>query len=153
MNRLIRYSSLGTLACVAVLVTPAAEASGSPSRAKRTLTVFAAASLSDAFGEIGRRFEREHADLAVRFNWSGSQQLATQIEQGAPADVFASADARWMDYARDHSLLAGDAVVFARNHLIVIVPKANPARIGRLQDLARRGVKVVFGAEAVPVGR
>jgi molybdate transport system substrate-binding protein len=115
--------------------------------------VFAAASLSDAFGEIGRRFEREHAGLTVRFNWAGSQQLATQIEQGASADVFASADVRWMDYARDRSLLAAEPVVFARNRLIVIVPKTNPARIGRLQDLARRGVKVVFGAEAVPAGR
>jgi molybdate transport system substrate-binding protein len=130
--------------------------SGAPSAAsprKNMLQVFAAASLSDAFTEIGRRLEQQRPDLAVRINFAGSQQLAAQIEQGALADVFASADERWMDYARDRDLLSGDPVIFARNRLVVIVPKTNPARIRRLQDLARGGVKLVLGADAVPVGR
>ena len=88
----------------------------------------------------------------MRFNFAGSQQLATQLEQGAIADVFASADQRWMDYAAEKELLAGEARLFAHNRLVVIVPSTNPARIGRLQDLAKRGVKLVVAAEAVPVG-
>jgi molybdate transport system substrate-binding protein len=121
--------------------------------ATRTLNVFAAASLSDAFSELGRRFERAHPGVAVRFSFAGSQQLATQLVQGAAADVFASADERWMTHARDHGLLRGEAVLFARNRLVAIVPRTNPARIARLQDLARGGTKLVIGADAVPVGR
>jgi molybdate transport system substrate-binding protein len=115
--------------------------------------VWAAASLADAFGELALRFEREHPGLDVQLNLAGSQQLASQLEHGAAADVFASADERWMDHLRERSLLDGAPRVFARNRLIVIVPRSNPARIGRLQDLARPGVKLVIGAEAVPVGR
>jgi molybdate transport system substrate-binding protein len=121
--------------------------------ADAALRVFAAASLADAFGEIGRAFERSHPGTAVRLNLAGSQQLAIQIEQGASADVFASADTRWMDYVNERKLIIGDPLVFARNRLVVIVPRTNPARIGRLQDLARRGIKMVLGADAVPVGR
>jgi molybdate transport system substrate-binding protein len=109
------------------------------------LTVFAAGSLTEAF--------RELAGTTVRFNFAGSQQLALQIEQGARADVFASADQRWMDYARERNLIEGESRVFVHNRLVAIVPKANPARIRGLEDLARRGVKLVVGAEAVPVGR
>jgi len=118
-----------------------------------TLYVFAAASLSDAFAEIGRKLERQRPGLTVRMNFAGSQQLASQIEQGAMADVFASADERWMGYASDRGLLSGQPSVFARNRLVVIVPRTNPARIQRLQDLARGGVKLVLGADAVPAGR
>ena len=127
-----------------------AEARG---RTPRTaLNVFAAASLADAFGELSRAFERAHPDVAVRLNLAGSQQLVAQIGQGATADVMASADERWMEELRHQGLLSGDPAPFARNHLIVIVPRTNPARIGRLQDLARPGVKLVIGAPAVPVG-
>ena len=120
--------------------------------AEPELTVFAAASLTGAFQEIGGMFEQAHPGTRVRFNFAGSQQLATQLEQGAIADVFASADQRWMDYAAEKDLLAGAARLFAHNRLVVIVPSTNPARIGRLQDLAKRGVKLVVAAEAVPVG-
>src|SRR6185503_5042417 len=126
-----------------------AKSSGKPTR---TLNVFAAASLMDAFHELGGMLEARQPGLQVRFNFAGSQQLAIQLEQGAVADVFASADARWMTYAADRGLLRGESQVFARNHLVVIVPSTNPARIQRLQDLARSGVKLVLGADAVPVG-
>jgi molybdate transport system substrate-binding protein len=134
---------------------PAAAAPGATPSAPQPapLRVFAAASLSEAFGEIGGMLERQRPGLVVRFNFAGSQQLAAQIEQGAAADVFASADERWMKYASERGLLTGDPLVFARNRLVVIVPKTNPARIHRLQDLARGGVKLVIGADAVPVGR
>jgi molybdate transport system substrate-binding protein len=118
-----------------------------------TLTAYAAASLSDAFRDLGRTLEAAHPGLTVQFNFAGSQQLALQIEQGAPADVFASADQRWMSYAAEKGLVAGDGAIFARNRLVAIVPRANPARIGGLPDLARRGIKLVLAAEAVPAGR
>src|SRR5262249_10941793 len=110
-------------------------------------------SLSDAFAEIGHQLEQQHAGLTVRFNLAGSQQLAAQLEQGAVADLYASADDRWMEYVKDRGLLAGEPSLFARNRLVVIVPKTNPARIQKLQDLSKSGVKLVLGADAVPVGR
>jgi len=121
--------------------------------AARTLTVFAAASLGTAFAELGRTVERSRPGLSIRFNFAGSQQLAAQLEHGAPADVFATADERWMRYAVARGLVAGEPAVFARNRLVVVVPESNPGRIERLQDLARPGVKLVLAADAVPAGR
>jgi molybdate transport system substrate-binding protein len=118
-----------------------------------TVTVFAAASLTESFRELGRLFEQQHPGISVQLSFAGSQQLALQLEQGAPADVFASADQHWMDYVKDKGLVEGETPVFARNRLTVIVPKSNPARIGKLQDLVRRGTKVVLAAEQVPVGK
>ena len=111
------------------------------------VTVFAAASLTEAFRELAC------GETGSGFNFAGSQQLALQLEQGAKADVFASADQRWMDYVQERKLIEGEARVFAHNRLVVIVPKSNPGRIRRLEDLAKRGVKLVVGAEAVPVGK
>jgi molybdate transport system substrate-binding protein len=144
----------GGLALSFVLAGAAAAASQPhTAQGRATLQVFAAVSLADAFTEIGDQLELERPGLNVRLNFAGSQQLATQIEQGARADVFASADERWMAYARERGLVSGDPAIFARNRLVVIIPKTNPARIHRLQDLARGGVKLVMGADAVPVGR
>jgi molybdate transport system substrate-binding protein len=120
--------------------------------AQQSLTVFAAASLTDAFTAVGQRFEQEHAGVTVKFNFAGSQALATQMEQGASADVFASADQRWMLYAEQRHLLGAPARVFARNRLVVITPRANPGYIDKLQDLARPGLKLVLAAAQVPVG-
>jgi molybdate transport system substrate-binding protein len=150
MNRRTIGAGLAFLVLALLALPHAARASEPP---HTTLRVFAAASLADAFAEIGRTFERTHPGTAVRLNLAGSQQLAVQLEQGAGADVFASADQRWMDYVRERQLITGDPVVFARNQLVVILPKTNPARIGKLQDLARRGTKMVIAADAVPVGR
>jgi molybdate transport system substrate-binding protein len=119
--------------------------------AHRELTVFAAASLSDAFNEIGRNLEKAQG-IEVTFNFAGSQQLAAQIEEGAAADLFASADMRWMEYLREKSKVSPGDTVFCHNRLVVIVPKANPGRIGKLQDVARAGVKLVMAAQSVPVG-
>ena len=139
---------LSTLLALGVPGTSAA-----PTAPPSTLNVYAAASLTEAFTELGRKLESDHAGLTVQFNFAGSQQLATQIEQGAPADVFASADQRWIDFVVEKGLVEGEPGVFARNRLVVIVPRANPARIGKLQDLTRRGTKLVVAAEAVPVGK
>lgn len=121
--------------------------------APSTLTVYAAASLTEAFSDLGDSLQEAHPGLTVHFNFAGSQQLALQIEQGAPADVFASADQRWMSQVAEQGLADGEPAVFARNRLVAIVPRTNPARIRRLEDLARRGTKIVLAAEAVPAGK
>jgi molybdate transport system substrate-binding protein len=120
--------------------------------AQPTLTVFAAASLDQAFRDLGHEMERRQPGLAVRFNFAGSQQLAAQLEQGAAADVFASADERSMERVRTLDLVQGDPVLFARNRLVVIVPRSNPGRIDKLEHMERRGLKIVLAADAVPVG-
>ena len=146
LSRLV--AAAGVVAGLAGGVPPAA----AQSRSESELVVFAAASLSGAFQALGATFERAHPGTRVRFNFAGSQQLAVQLEQGARADLFAPADERWMTYALDRGLLTGPPRRFARNRLVVILPASNPARIARLEDLARGGIKLVIGAEAVPVG-
>lgn len=118
-----------------------------------TLTVFAASSLTESFTEIGQAFEKVDPGVTVRFEFAGSQTLAAQIEQGATADVFASADLRWVQDVRDYGKLAGVPRVFAANRVVVIVPKKNPARIESLRDLARPGVKVALATSLAPIGR
>jgi len=154
MRRAIRVPG-GVLAGVlgaTILVVPLHAGAAHTADEHATLTVFAAASLSEPFGELGRMLESARPGLKVRFNFAGSQQLASQIEQGAAADLFASADERWMHYLADRGRLEGEPRVFARNGLVVIVPRSNPGRIASLVDLARHGIKVVLGAPAVPVG-
>lgn len=141
-----------TVGGLLILATGFVDAGRAPERVP-PLTVFAASSLTESFQDIAAEYVRRNPGISVQFSFAGSQQLAAQLEQGALADVFASADERWMTYAREHSLTSGEPVIFARNRLIVIVPKSNPARINRLQDLARRGVKLVVAGEAVPAGK
>ncbi len=117
-----------------------------------TLTVFAAASLTEVFEELGTVFRRRHPGITLRFNFAGSQQLAAQLEYGARADVFASADQRWMARVEAQGLAACRPVIFAHNHLVVILPAANPAGITGLEDLGRPGIKLILAAEEVPVG-
>lgn len=117
-----------------------------------TFTVFAAASLTEAFTVLGKILESQNSAVRVAFNFAGSQQLAFQIEQGAQADLFASADERWMTYLQKRGLLLTPPTVFARNRLVIIYPRSNPGKIAALQDLARPGVKVVIAADAVPAG-
>jgi len=141
---------ISVVLALSLAATPAGAQTSAPSR---EITVYAAASLTDAFQELGTLMERDSAPTRVRYNFAGSQQLAVQLEQGAKADVFASADQRWMDYVQERRLTAGAPRVFAHNRLVAILPKSNPGRIHELQDLAREGVKLVVGAEAVPVGK
>lgn len=130
-------------------------ASATPSAAEPlTLNVFAAASLTDAFTEIGSAFEAVHPGLTINFNFAGSQALRTQIEEGAPADLFASANMTEMDNLISSRLVAaGLPQVFLTNRLVVILPADNPADIAALEDLARPGVKMVLAAGVVPVGK
>lgn len=140
---------LVVLAACAAVATPAPTATPAP----RTLTVFAAASLTDAFKEIGGNFEAANPGVTVAFNFAGSQTLATQITQGAAADVFASASGTYMDKLVSADLVqAGVPKVFLTNLLVVILPAANPANVQTLQDLARPGLKLVLGDVSVPAG-
>jgi len=115
-----------------------------------TLTVFAASSLTDAFGELAKTFEERHPGVEVRQNFESSSTLLTQIQQGARADVFATAAEEEMDAAGDDGLVAGEPEVFARNRKVSLVPQANPANIRGMEDLAKPGVKLVLAEEGVP---
>jgi len=116
------------------------------------LTVFTAASLTGAFSEIGEMYENE-TGISVAFNFDGSQTLRTQIENGAYADLFASANMKQMNSVKDGGLMNNSSIViFTRNKLSLIVPKDNPAKITNLSDLARPGIKIVIGTKDVPVG-
>ena len=118
-----------------------------------TVTVFAAASLTDAFRVLGDAFEAEHAGVSVAFNFGGSSALATQIEEGAPADVIASANDTQLERLSDADLIAGTPQLFALNALVIVVPADNPAGLGTPADLAQPGLRLVLALEDVPAGR
>ncbi len=117
-----------------------------------TLTVFAAASLTDVFTELGDRLESENPDLDMRFNFAGSSALATQIVQGAPADVFASANRSQMTVVTDAGLEAAEPEVFTENVLEIAVPADNPGNVTGLADFADPDLTLAVCAAAVPCG-
>jgi len=146
-------------ACTAQTTPTAAPATEVPATeaattAPVTLTVMAAASLTEPFQEIGAAFEAANPNVTVEFNFAGSQTLADQLDQGAPADVFASASTKYMDAAVTSARVSADAVkAFAKNKLVVIFPKDNPAQIATLADLVKPGIKIDLASEDVPVGK
>ncbi|MFC4019951.1 molybdate ABC transporter substrate-binding protein [Micromonospora sp. GCM10011542] len=117
-----------------------------------TVTVFAAASLTESFTRIGRDFEAANPGSTVTLNLAGSSALANQINQGAPADVFASAAPRNMTSVIGAGNADGTPSVFARNQLVIAVPRGNPQGVVGLADLTRPGVKVALCADQVPCG-
>lgn len=117
------------------------------------VTVFAASSLTDAFKEIGTAFEGANPGTKVTLNFGASSQLRTQLDQGARADVFASADQAQMDAARKGGSVSGADHIFARNRLTIITPKDNPRGIQGPCDLAKPGIKFVTSQPSVPVGQ
>ena len=137
-----------TIACGGVAAQPAT----TPSGISGTVNVFAAASLTDAFQEVGAAFQKQHPATTVQLNFGGSSALVTQIMQGAPADVFASADQPNMLKAFDAGVLAGQPHAFAGNKLQIVVGAGNPKGIHGLADLANPATVVVLCAPAVPCG-
>jgi molybdate transport system substrate-binding protein len=140
-----------------VLVAGCGDAGATPSgRAgdglSGTLTVFAAASLTDVFTDLGDRLMDDNPDLHVQFNFAGSSALATQLTQGAPADVFASANQEQMTVVTDAGLADGDPAVFAHNVLEIAVPAGNPAGVTGLADFAREDLTFAVCAPDVPCG-
>lgn len=126
---------------------------GADTGGPRTLTVFAAASLTPTFEQLERDFEDTHPGVDVQLSFGGSSDLVAQITEGAEADVLASADTATMDALVDAGLAAGEPVEFATNTLTIAVPPGNPADIGGLADLARDDVDLVLCQPEVPCGR
>ena len=142
---------VGALLVLAALVAAGCGASSdAASSQKRELSVFAAASLTDAFTQLGQDFNAAHPDVTVAFNFAGSNDLVTQLRQGAPADVLATADTSNMDKAGD---LVEAPRAFAGNTLVIAVAPGNPKHITGLADLARKDLKVVLAAPEVPAGK
>src|ERR687898_2520330 len=144
------------LSCVVAALLPVLFGCGGPASSEEgeesALTVYAASSLTEAFGELKGNFEEENPGTQVQLNFAGSSTLLTQLEQGAPADVFASADEAKMDGAVSEGL-AEAPQTFARNRLTVIVPAGNPAGIESYRDLAKPGITLVLAQEEVPVAQ
>src|SRR5213082_229449 len=115
--------------------------STTPTPVTATLNVFAAASLTESFTEIGTAYQQQHSNVTVKFNFNGSQILEQQIANGAPADVFASADQTNMQKASNAGLV-NTSQVFVKNRLVVIIPTSNPGNINSLKDLAKKGIKI-----------
>ncbi|MGI9148693.1 MAG: molybdate ABC transporter substrate-binding protein [Chloroflexota bacterium] len=117
------------------------------------IVVFAASSLTDVFQDMATAFQQANPDARLTFNFGASSQLATQLGQGARADVFASADQTQMDNAKKSDSIGGQDRVFARNRLVLITPKDNPKQITAVRDLASDGVKFVTAQPSVPIGQ
>lgn len=155
MRRTVLPVITASLLLVPLLAACGDEGGGSGSRGgKKTgtteITVLAAASLTDVFTAAGAAYEKEHAGTKVSFSFNGSQELASQVRQGVPADALVTADTKTMDGLKENT---GDPVVIARNRLTIATAKGNPEKIGGLKDLSRSGLKVVLAAPEVPVGR
>jgi molybdate transport system substrate-binding protein len=126
--------------------------SSTTASASAKIIVFAAASLKKTFTDIGEQFKTDNPGASVEFSFAGSSDLVTQLTQGAPADVFASADTKNMDKAAQAGLLAGDPVNFASNTLTIAVAPGNPKKIASFKDLTQQGLNVVVCAPQVPCG-
>ncbi|MCP2279262.1 molybdate ABC transporter substrate-binding protein [Nocardia amikacinitolerans] len=154
---MIRRSAVGAVAVLAAMSVAAcgsddkSEPAGSQ-QISGTVTVFAAASLTETFTELGKRFEAAHPGVKVVYSFGASSALAEQINQGAPADVFASAAPKNMQQVRDKGEVTVEPVTFVRNRLEIAVPKGNPGKITGLADFGKTEPKLALCAEQVPCG-
>ena len=144
--------------CVALVLLASCQQEQAPAPAtapvpalRQTLTIFAAASLREAFGSLRDEFQETHANVDIAFNFAGSQELRMQIEHAAPADVFASADEKNMRELQQTSKV-GAAAVFARNEPVLVVAKESAASVSSFADL-QKVKRIVLGAPDVPIGR
>ncbi len=146
--------SLGTLALMVIAASAAcgSDDPGDSAPEDTTLTVYAASSLTAAFEQIGDEFESTHDGVEVDFNFAGSSDLVAQIQEGAPADVFASADEANMEKLTAEDLQGSEPQTFASNTLEIVVPPRNPAGVESFQDLSDDGLNLVICAPEVPCG-
>jgi len=150
----------GVLSCFVATVLVAGLLTGTvgcsspsqPAQAAGKIVVMAAASLKSAFTQVGQQFKADNPGSSVDFEFAGSSELATQLVQGATADVFASADTAQMDAVAKAGLLAGDPAKFASNTLVIVTAPGDPKKIGSFADLNRPGLNVVICQKPVPCG-
>src|SRR3954469_2672739 len=156
MRRWVGIIAAGLLMATTAACGSGSDGSSSASAKTKTkdqkLTVYAASSLTKTFTELGKKFEAQHDGVKVSFSFGGSSDLVAQIQQGAPADVFASADTANMEKAVAAKAVQDAPVNFASNTLEIAVPPDNPAGVSSLQDLAEPGINVVVCAPEVPCG-
>ncbi|MFE4970692.1 molybdate ABC transporter substrate-binding protein [Kitasatospora sp. NPDC056651] len=145
-------TSSGSAASAGASPNASAADAGSVPKASGTITVFAAASLKESFTDLGKKFEAANPGTKVTFNFGGSSSLATSIDSGAPADVFAAASPATMKTVTDAGGVSGQPTTFVRNTLTIAVPNGNPKHIAGLKDLTASGVKVALCAKEVPCG-
>ncbi|PSS45845.1 molybdate ABC transporter substrate-binding protein [Arthrobacter woluwensis] len=145
-------ASFALTACSGASGSPASGSASPQDAGKKTVVVFAAASLKSSFTTLAEKLRAEHPELDLKFNFAGSQDLVAQIKAGAKADVVATADLATMGKLKDAGSLDGAAQNFASNTLTIAVPPGNPANISALADLAKPGVKTVLCAAQVPCG-
>jgi molybdate transport system substrate-binding protein len=146
-------TAAGSVAPTTAASTSTGKAAASTPTVTGAITVFGAASLTESFTEIGAAFRTGHPDAKVTFSFDASSALVTQIDQGAPADVFASADEANMKKLTDAGGSQGEPVIFATNELQIIVAKGNPKGIETVADLAQPGLTFVTAAPEVPIGK
>ena len=139
-------------AALSVVIAAAQPVAAAP-KPSGEITIFAASSLTESFDAMAKQFEKKYPDVSVKFDYDASSNLATQINQGAPADVFASADQDNLQKTIDSGAVTPPAVVFARNRLEIAVEKGNPKKIKSLADLQKSGLVVVLCADQVPCGK
>ncbi|MBY8858856.1 molybdate ABC transporter substrate-binding protein [Nocardia sp. CA2R105] len=150
----MRYARRAGVVITAAALGAALAGCGSSSSggSTTTVTVFAAASLNHVFADLGKKFESEHPNTKVSFSFAGSSDLAAQLNQGAPADVFASADTANMQKVVKTKRITEQPRNFATNVLTIVTPPGNPKHVATLADLANPDLKVVVCAPQVPCG-
>ncbi|MBO1337378.1 molybdate ABC transporter substrate-binding protein [Streptomyces sp. VRA16 Mangrove soil] len=153
-RRPLRAAGVGVVALLTLSACSSSDGSSSAGsdQLSGTVTVFAAASLTESFTTLGKQFEKEHPGTKVKFSFGGSDSLAASITGGAPADVFASASPKTMKIVTDAGDAAGDASTFVRNQLEIATLPGNPDKVGSLKDLTDSGLKVVLCDKTVPCG-
>jgi molybdate transport system substrate-binding protein len=145
------FAALCTLLTACGGSTTTSGSGSTPTPAPINLNVFAAASLTESFTEMANTYHQQHPNVIIKLNFNGSQILEQQIANGAPADIFASADLTNMQKASNAGLVNASQI-FVKNRLVVIIPASNPGNINSLKDLTRKGIKIDIEAKTVPAG-
>lgn len=151
LKSLLPYQSLAICLSVLIFSLALVSCSGEVNKETTELTVFAASSLTNAFEELGERFEKDNPSVTIIFNFGSSSQLAAQIIEGVPGDIFASANETQMEILFQEGRLNGSSRTFCTNTLVIGVPGGNPSAITQLSDLTTAGLRVVLAAPQTPI--